>query len=63
MEWLKSKVGGGRIDLMVVVTDYIAHATSAILEFAADRDTRVTKARAGRLSFLTALRSASRART
>jgi hypothetical protein len=60
MEWLKAKVGGGRIDLLVVVTDYIAHATSAIGEFAEDRNTRVARARAGRFSFLTALRSAAR---
>jgi hypothetical protein len=60
MDWLQSKVGGERIDLLVVVTDYIAHATSAISEFAEGRHTRVAKARAGRFSFLTALRAAAR---
>lgn len=57
MDWLKARVGGGRIDVLVVITDYIAHATSAIAEFAEARDTPVAKARGGRFSFLTALRN------
>ncbi len=50
MDWLKHKVGGGRVDLLVVVTDYIAHATSAISEYAEQRKLPVAKARAGRYS-------------
>jgi hypothetical protein len=57
MDWLKAKIGGGKIDLLVVITDYIAHATSAVADYARDRQLTVAKARAGRHSFLTALRA------
>jgi hypothetical protein len=56
MKGLKATVGAGKVDLVLIITDYIAHATSAINEFAADRGVPVLEARSGRLSFLTALR-------
>ena len=55
MEKLKAVVAGGKLDAVVILIDYIAHATSEIRRFAEDRKVPVVDAATGRFSMLTAL--------
>lgn len=58
MDRLKALVAGGRISLLVIVTDYIGHSTSAIGDFAKERKIKTVPTRSGRASFLRALQRA-----
>lgn len=54
-ELLKRKISSGKLDLLVIVVDYIAHATSDVRQFAEAQGIPVADARSGRYSFLKAL--------
>jgi hypothetical protein len=54
-ERLRQLVQAGRIDLLVIIVDYIGHSTSEIKSFAQERGFQTADAKSGRLSFLRAL--------
>ena len=52
---LGRKIAGGKLDALVILVDYIAHATSEIRDEAKERSIQVVDARSGRYSFVKAL--------
>jgi hypothetical protein len=51
-DWLKRLVAGGKVKLLVIVTDFVAHATSDIKSYAEAKGVRVVESRSGRYSMV-----------
>jgi hypothetical protein len=54
-ERLKAILDGGKVAVLVIIVDYIAHATSDIRDVAQERSVRTVDARSGRYSLVRAL--------